>query len=204
VRESDDITQRVFLELAGRPPAALSPPDLDRLYCFLAECARLAAIDHLRQKLGRVRCGNCSHHRLTADGRQCHHPDPGMHWSGRPVRASEDPRRFVPPCDEFVSKRQETELPRDLSEHESPDQGPAELERRSRARILREALVAVQKKDAQIAFVLYETYFEEVEADEIARQLEVSERTVRRYRRRGLRMLNEELRRRGIGDWSHL
>ena len=94
-RDLEDVVQDLLLDLASRPPNVFPSNDLIGMQRLLAARVLHVAIDHQRKAEGRIRCGNCAHHRLgPGHQRTCAHPDPKNPWTGRPVQASLDPRTF--------------------------------------------------------------------------------------------------------------
>jgi len=83
--------------------------------------------------------------------------------------------------------------------------GPeTEVGRRERTALLADCLAAVQRVDPLISFVLLMAFFKEKENEEIARELDVTIRTVLRYKEKGLKMLREQLASRGIDKYWEL
>jgi DNA-directed RNA polymerase specialized sigma24 family protein len=161
-------------------------------------------IDYLRRIEGRIRCGNCAHHRLAADqSRKCTHPDPAHPWTGREVEAGVDPRVMDPSCKRYVSKREtvaqvlagQDAIASLVSPSELPD---ADLGKRERAAIILDCLGAVQLLDPKAHLVVLLAYFRNRTNQEIAGVLKTTVRTVTRYKEKGLSMLREELENRGI------
>jgi DNA-directed RNA polymerase specialized sigma24 family protein len=119
------------------------------------------------------------------------------------VEASLDPRAFDPPCESYVSRRERVATaagdrdPLDLLPDPTPN-AEAVLAARERAELLAECLGAVQRANPTAHVVLLKAYFKNETNEAIARTLKATVRTVSRYKERGLELLREEMRRRGI------
>jgi len=200
-----DIASEVVLDLMQRPPRGSMPShDLLGLRRLLAGRAHQVQIDYMRRLEGRIRCGNCTHHRVAPDQtRKCTHPDPSHPWTGREVEASVDPRAMAPSCTRYASKRETVarilEGQDALAVMASPTELPdAEIGKRERAAVLLECLAAVQRNDPKAHLVVLQSYFRNRTNQEIADVLKTTVRTVTRYKERGLGMLRQELASRGI------
>lgn len=200
----EDVVQDTLLDLASRPPTSFPSNDLIGMQRLLAARALHVAVDHQRKLDGRIRCGNCGHHRVGPEHqRLCAHPDPQHPWTGREVQASLDPRTFEPPCERYVTRRERVTAAADeqdpLDRLPDPAGGAdAALAEKERARLILECMAAVQRDHPRAHFAVLMAYFKNETNDKIARSLNATVRTVTRYKERGLAMLREELESRGI------
>jgi len=200
----EDVVQDVLLDLSTRPPTTFPSNDLVGMQRLLAARALHIAVDHRRKLEGRIRCGNCAHHRVASgQQRECSHPDPGHPWTGHAVQASLDPRTFEPPCERYVTRRERVVAAADDKDPLAaiPDPGArpdAALTERERAEMLVSCLAAVQRADPKVHLVLLMAFFKNETNDRIAQAVNATIRTVTRYKERGLTMLREELRSRGV------
>jgi len=200
----EDVVQETLLDLTSRPPNAFPRSDLIGIQRLLAGRAVRIAVDLQRKQEGRIRCGNCVHHRFSADrARVCAHPDPQHPWTGREVQASVDPRTFDPPCDRYVTRRERvtaakgTQDPLDVLS--DPTARPeALLTERERTELLASCLAVVQRANPRAHFVLLMAYFNNETNEKIAQALSATVRTVTRYKEKGLHLLRAELESRGI------
>ncbi len=208
--DAEDLASAVVLDLLERPPVGFFRHfDLPEIRQFLAGRALQRYHDHRRKGEGRMRCGNCGHHGIRNSEHRCLHPDPDHDWSGKKVRASENPRQFAPPCVHYVggrprqsSKPIDEELAAgraDAGPH--PDENLAQDDQR---RLLLDVLVAIQRERPTPYFVLFSFYFQHRKLEEIASVLKCSSRTIKRYKVEAEEFLLKELNRRGISSLDEI
>src|SRR5262245_59755579 len=201
-----DVVSEVVLALIESPPRGLPSCDLVSLRRVIAGRAQFVIVDYLRKLYGRTRCGNCTHHVLRSDRtRLCMHPNPAHPWTGREVPAAEDPRKFEPPCDRYSSRRERVATGGGEDDEDPVVQAPAVQEHADdalfqgeRARLLLACMAAVQRRDARAHLVLMLTYFKQKTNEEIARAIDMTVRSVTRYKERGMELLRSELDARGV------
>lgn len=204
--DAEEIASSVVIDLLNRPPERFFRSfDLNGQRQFLAARAVQREVDFRRSVEGRVRCGNCSFHHASGKDRRCDHPGPDHYWSGRAVKASEDPRRFQPPCDKYRSGRLEEGY--DSVERADPallaSDGPApeaEVAMKERDDLLVDCLAGVQRSCPHCHRALLMAFFEGKTNEEIAGVMGVSDKSIKRYRAQGLELLKSEMERRGISD----
>jgi hypothetical protein len=184
--------------------------DLIGMRRFLAARAEHLLIDERRKSEGRMRCGNCKHHRHAAGARRCDHPNPEHPWSGRVVVASEDPRRFDPPCHTYESGRKQAQSLDDALETAGFEPAAREasplqrLESDESAALLSESFAEVQRQDPVAWSILHQFFFRRRTLGEIATELRVSSKTVMRKKAAGLELLQAALAARGIDNLEAL
>jgi hypothetical protein len=202
---AEDLAHALIQQLAEAEsrPNFLSR-DLIGMRRFLAARAEHLLIDERRKSEGRMRCGNCKHHRHAAGVRRCDHPNPDLPWSGRVVVASEDPRRFDPPCHAYESGRKQTQSLDDAFETAgyeptSREANPLQrLESDESATLLSQSFADVQRRDPVAWSILHQFFFRRKTLGEIASELKVSSKTVLRKKAAGLELLQAALAERGI------
>lgn len=204
--DAEEITSTVVMDLVQRPPDRFFRSyDLIGQRQFLASRAVQKEVDFRRAVEGRMRCGNCAHHLVEGRVRRCHLDLAGHFWSGKTVKASEDPRRFKPPCDKYRSHRLEEVY--DSPEREDPGLlastarlPETEVSLQERNEVLLDCLAAVQKASPNAHRALVLAFFEHKTNDEIAGVMACSDKSVKRYRAQGLELLKREMSARGVRD----
>jgi DNA-directed RNA polymerase specialized sigma24 family protein len=178
--------------------------DLIGLRRFLAARAEHLLIDERRRTEGRVRCGNCRYHHREGALRLCDYPDPDHYWSGKPVVASEDPRRFDPPCDKYASGRARAASLEEAHERvgfeaeAKPTNPLATVELDQSLIVAADCFAAVQRVDPVAWNVVRMFFLEKQSLTDIADKLGVSSKTVQRKKTTGLDLLREEFKQRGV------
>jgi RNA polymerase sigma factor (sigma-70 family) len=200
---AEDLAHTVVHRLLERSqnPSFLSR-DLIGQRRFLAARAQQILIDERRRAEGRMRCGNCRHHGRGERGqRVCRHPRGDHYWSGREVVASEDPRRFDPPCERYEARLGPKSLEEAPQGWEPAAAGPdplAVLEESESLSIATECFGAVQKESPELWRILQLFFFEQRTLGEIASSLGVSSKTVLRRKTEALALLQTKLAARGV------
>ena len=208
---AEDLAHTLVHRLVEDPrgPSLLSL-DLIGLRRFLAARAEHLLIDERRKSEGRVRCGNCRHHRRSGGERRCDHPASDHHWSGLVVVASDDPRKFEPPCGKYEGGRAAaTSLDQAYEnagiEPVSSSPNPMEaLEGSESAGIAASAFAEVQRQDPVSWSIIRMFFFEKRALSDIASHLGVSSKTIQRKKESGLNRLKAEFEERGIEDLGGL
>jgi DNA-directed RNA polymerase specialized sigma24 family protein len=208
---AEDLSHTLIHKLveSENKPSLLSL-DLIGMRRFLAARAEHLLIDERRKTEGRVRCGNCRYHHHEGAQRSCNHPDPEFFWSGRTVVASEDPRRFDPPCDKYASGKRSAASLEEAHEkvgfeaEAKPTNPLATVELDESLLVAADCFAAVQQADPVAWDVIRMFFLEKQSLTDIADHLGVSSKTVQRKKSAGLDLLREQFRQRGVENLEGL
>jgi DNA-directed RNA polymerase specialized sigma24 family protein len=187
--EPDDLLNDTFARLLADTATRRGgfAPNLGAFLGYLRSTAARCAIEAERKERGRMRCGNCRHF-APWTSRCLRHGHAHTH---REMRAVQDPRALLPPCQAFEGKRGVLEIDAgiDASLKAAAESDPADSELLSRLLTCLEELAA---REPRVALVLRARLVEGRSYEQM-KSLGISIRTMKRDYAHGLDLLRARL-----------